>query len=84
MPPRAVPEHQLSVLGYDIVARSTDSAFECSPLSCNRMADEWKTNAFCLIDDVITVIDYAERLSDGNAEPGPYCVVRVALVAQND
>ncbi len=79
--PEQLAHDCLTILGYDLVSRSTDSAFECSPLSCNAMADEWTTNEFCLIDDAATAIDYADRLCDAKAEPGPYCVIRVSLVA---
>lgn len=78
--PAMVDSERLEVLGFDMVSRSKGSSFECSPLSCNRFADEWPTNEFCLIDDADTAIGYAAELSVGNAEPGPYCVVRVALV----
>ena len=81
--PVLIGDDRLTVLGFDMVSRSTGSAFECSPLSCNGFADEWPTNDYCLIDDADTAIEYAHKLSVGNAEPGPYCVIRVADVMQN-
>ncbi|MEJ2708725.1 MAG: hypothetical protein P8074_14010, partial [Anaerolineales bacterium] len=39
-------------LGYDIVTKSQADFFECSPLSCNYLANDYKVNQFCLIDEL--------------------------------
>lgn len=63
--------------GFDVVSRSVTSFFECSPLSCNGMADEVPVNSGCLVETVEEAIALAERFSLEQPEPGPYYVVEV-------
>lgn len=63
--------------GFDIVCRSCGSNFECSPLSCNHMAEEVPTNRFCLLDDLATALGVARGFDEAGCEPGPYFVVEV-------
>ena len=65
-----------SPVGWDAVSRSAGQDFECSPLSCNSMAEWFPVNEYCLVDsfDAHTLAATAER--DG-CEPGPYLVVNV-------
>ena len=65
------------LLGYDAVSRSVDAAFECSPLSCNHMAEQVSVNRHCLVDDPETAFQLARDFGDGLGEPGPYYVVEV-------
>ena len=65
------------LLGYDVVSRSGDSLFECSPLSCNLAANEYPVNAYCLSDTLEHAYDASLRISAGNYEPGPYHLVEV-------
>jgi hypothetical protein len=37
-------------LGFDVVNKTFSAFFECSPLSCNGMADEVAVNRFCLLE----------------------------------
>jgi len=64
-------------LGFDIVCRSCASSFECSPLSCNHMAEEIPANRFCLLDDFTTALGVARGFDEAGCEPGPYCIVEV-------
>lgn len=66
-------------LGFDSVSRSMESilGFECSPLSCNSMADEIATNAFCLFPTLEDALAGADRFSREQPEPGDYYVVEV-------
>lgn len=64
-------------IGYDAVSRSCGSTFECSPLSCNQMAEHVPTNRYCLVDDADTAFRIASESEDGGCEPGPYYVVEV-------
>lgn len=66
--------------GFDVVTFSAKTSPECSPLSCNSMAEELPTNSHCLFDS----FDEAERnLSNGrfkDCEPGPYRIFAVYSV----
>jgi hypothetical protein len=64
-------------LGYDAVSRSTGNNFECSPLSCNYMAEHVPVNRYCLVDTEQEAFELAREFSAGNCEPGPYYVVEV-------
>jgi hypothetical protein len=64
-------------LGFDAVARSMSSSFECSPLSCNGGAATFLTNENCLFETLDAAIAGAREFSSGNWEPGPYWVVEV-------
>lgn len=64
-------------LGLDVVSRSCGSTFECSPLSCNSMADHVAVNRHCLVDDVAVALQLAAEFEAGGCEPGPYFVVEV-------
>lgn len=66
-------------LGFDVVSWTYGAFLECSPLSCNRMAEEYAVNSHCLLDDDAQALALAESLARGEplAEPGPYVVVEV-------
>jgi hypothetical protein len=64
-------------LGYDAVSRSTGNDFECSPLSCNGMAEHVPVNRHCLVDTEQEAFKLAREFSAGNCETGPYYVVEV-------
>jgi len=64
-------------LGYDIVTRSGGTAVECSPLSCNRVAETIPTNSHCLVDGEEQALKALAVISAPGygAEPGPYYLV---------
>jgi hypothetical protein len=66
-------------LGYDIVTRSASDFFECSPLSCNRAAENFRTNSFCLLEDEGAAYDALLEMSKpgSGVEPGPYYLFKV-------
>ena len=64
-------------LGFDVVSRSGGSNFECSPLSCNHMAEHVAVSRHCLVDDAAVAFQLAAEFEAGGCEPGPYCVVEV-------
>jgi hypothetical protein len=66
-------------LGYDSVNRSMARVlgFECSPLSCNRMATEMATNEYCLFASLDTALAGAARFSIEQPEPGDYYMLEV-------
>lgn len=63
-------------VGWDAVSRSAGQAFECSPLSCNQMVENFGVNEYGLVNlhDAQTLAARAER---EGCEPGPYVVVNV-------
>jgi hypothetical protein len=67
--------------GFDVVTFHAKNAPEHSPLSCNGIAEEIRTNQHCLLESFAEAYD---RLSGGafnNAEPGPYRIFAVYSVA---
>jgi hypothetical protein len=71
----APPERTL--MGFDVVTFSVHTSPECSPLSCNSLAQNIPTNSHCLI----ATFDDAKRLVEeerfDNSEPGPFRVFAV-------
>jgi hypothetical protein len=67
----------LEPLGYDVVSRSCGTSFECSPLSCNHMAEHVAVTRHCLVADPDTAFRLAREFEAGGCEPGPYYVVKV-------
>jgi len=72
-------------LGFDVLSKNASNGlgFECSPLSCNRMAAEIGVNRHCLLDDLETARELARRFSVEEPEPGPYYVVEVLRAPQH-
>jgi len=81
IPPLSVQElsADFQFLGFDVVSRSQGANFECSPLSCNGVAETEPVNAHCLVDDEETALRLALTFSSGaiGCEPGPYRVLEV-------
>jgi len=63
--------------GFDVVSSSQKNCPECSPLSCNALADEIQTNAHCLLPDFETAKRLVETGRFNNSEPGPYRIYAV-------
>jgi hypothetical protein len=69
-----------TLAGYDVVTFFAKNAPECSPLSCNCMAEEMQTNEHCLF---MVFEEAYGKLSTGafnQGEPGPYRIFAVYLV----
>lgn len=73
---RPLPE-SFRPIGFDVVSRGSGAFFECSPLSCNRLAQEIVTNAYCLLETRDDATGMALRAQSLNCEPGPYYVLEV-------
>jgi hypothetical protein len=75
-----IPPPSKKLEGFDVVTFFARSSPECSPLSCNSMANEVPTNAHCLLAS----FEEAERLLNSgvfnNSEPGPYRIFSVYSV----
>ncbi len=74
-----IPPNQV-LEGYDIVTFSVGTNPECSPLSCNALANEVATNGHCLLAS----LEQAQRLlmsgQFNHTEPGPYRIFAVYSV----
>ena len=82
VPPDVKPDPipgSFQTLGFDSVCKSTRGVlgFECSPLSCNGLAEEWPVNEFCLFPSLGDAIAGAVRFAAEQPEPGAYFVVEV-------
>lgn len=84
LPPEPTDLPGYRSLGYDVVGVQGlgSIGFECSPLSCNSMAQEIPVNRSCLIDELEEALQVAQRFNGGDGvEPGDYVVVKVAMKA---
>src|SRR5690606_28334973 len=68
---------QRSLAGYDVVTYSCGNAAECSPLSCNALANEFDVNEFCLIPTFEKAFDAVAAGRFNHSEPGPYRIIAV-------
>ncbi len=79
-PTNVIPPVNKRLEGFDVVTFFAGNAPECSPLSCNGLAGEIRTNEHCLF---ASFDDAYDRVSDGSfkgAEPGPYRIFAVYSV----
>lgn len=67
----------LSLAGYDVATYSYGNAAECSPLSCNALADEIDVNEFCLIPSFEEAFEAVAAGRFNLSEPGPYRILAV-------
>jgi hypothetical protein len=63
--------------GFDLVTFSAHNSPECSPLSCNGLAENVRTNSHCLIETFAEAKAALESGKCSNAEPGPYRIFAV-------
>jgi hypothetical protein len=77
---QVLPPGEKKLEGFDVVTFLARNAPECSPLSCNSLAEKVPTNGHCLFES----FEEAERsLNEGvfkDAEPGPYRIFAVYSV----
>lgn len=73
------PSHK-RLEGFDAVTFWARSTPECSPLSCNSVAEGVHTNAHCLFDSFDDAKKHLDKGSFKNAEPGPYRIFAVYSV----
>jgi len=66
--------------GFDVVTFFAHSSPECSPLSCNGMAGEIRTNEHCLLDSFENAYENVSAGAFNQAEPGPYRIFAVYSV----
>ncbi len=75
-----LPDQKIFV-GFDVVSCSQKNAPECSPLSCNSLANEIQTNSHCLLPHFETAKRLMETGRFNDSEPGPYRVFGVYILA---
>lgn len=76
-PTNVIPPYSARLEGFDVVTFYIGTSAEHSPLSCNSIAEEIKTNKHCLFD---TLQEGIERINDGSfkeGEPGPHRIYAV-------
>ena len=66
--------------GFDVVTFSTGTSPECSPLSCNGLANKIPTNRHCLIESFEEAKIALDSGKFDGAEPGPYRIFAVYSV----
>ena len=67
--------------GYDIVTFSCGNYPECSPLSCNWLANTIPVNKHCLLSSFDNAHQLLENGEFQNSEPGPYRILAVYSVS---
>jgi hypothetical protein len=70
------PRHE-ALLGFDVVSFSVQTSPECSPLSCNNLAETIAVNEHCLLESVERARQLLEAGAFDNSEPGPFRVFAV-------
>jgi hypothetical protein len=63
--------------GFDVVTFSRRTNAECSPLSCNSMAEEIPVNSHCLFSTFEEAWEAVNRGAFHDSEPGPYRIFSV-------
>jgi hypothetical protein len=66
--------------GFDVVTYHLAASPECSPLSCNALAEEIVTNRHCLLHTLEEAVQLVENGRFNNSEPGPYRIIAVYSV----
>jgi hypothetical protein len=69
--------------GYDVVTFSMNTNPECSPLSCNHMASEIRTNVHCLFESFEEAKQGLELGKFDHTEPGPFRIFAVHTIDSN-
>jgi hypothetical protein len=66
-----------SLLGFDVVTYCAQTSPECSPLSCNNLAEKIEVNENCLLPSLEEAKLLVESGGFANSEPGPFRVIAV-------
>ena len=72
---RVPVEKQLE--GYDVVSFWSQTAAECSPLSCNNLAQDLPVNRHCLLQGFDEARSHLEAGRFDDTEPGPFRIIAV-------
>jgi hypothetical protein len=74
------PPLQGQLLGFDVVSFSVQTNPECSPLSCNNVAESISVNEHCLLESFEQAKKLLESGAFNDSEPGPFRIFAVYLV----
>lgn len=66
--------------GYGVVTFWSRNLPECSPLSCNHLAEEIRTNTHCLLNSFEEAEAHIAKGTFNGTEPGPYRIFSVSTV----
>jgi hypothetical protein len=75
------PPANATLIGYDVTTFSVGTSPECSPLSCNSLAEDIPVNRHCLFDTFDQAVSALEAGRFDNSEPGPFRIFAVYTVA---
>jgi hypothetical protein len=75
-----VPPARKQLEGFDVVTFSAGTSAECSPLSCNSLADNLPTNEHCLFSSFEQAETHVKNEMFNKSEPGPYRIFSVYSV----
>jgi hypothetical protein len=70
----------IRIEGYDVTTFSLGNRAECSPLSCNGLAEKLPVNRHCLFDSFDTAKQFLEAGRFDNSEAGPFRIIAVYRV----
>ena len=70
--------------GYDVVTFSVGTNPECSPLSCNHLASEIRTNSHCLLESFEEAKKSLESGKFDHSDPDPFRIFAVYLIDFNN
>jgi len=68
--------------GYDVVSFWSQTSAECSPLSCNNLAQTLPVNLHCLLQTFEEAKSHLESGRFDGAEPGPLRIIAVYSLAE--
>jgi hypothetical protein len=77
---KVLPPPTKRLEGFDVVTFWAKTSPECSPLSCNSMAEELRTNQHCLFESFAEAEAALNSGAFKDAEPGPYRIFAVYSV----
>jgi len=79
-PTNVVPPLNKQLEGFDVVNFTGRSSAECSPLSCNSLAEKIATNAHCLLASLEEAIMHINSGAFDDSEPPPFRIFAVYSV----
>ncbi len=80
LPTNVVVPFNKQLEGFDVVTFFARTSPECSPLSCNLIAEQLQVNAHCLFPSFEAAETQLKNRTFNNSEPGPYRIFAVYSV----
>jgi hypothetical protein len=75
---KVLPPSRKRLEGFDVVTFSAGTSLECSPLSCNSLASNLRTNEHCLFASFEEARTNVNNGAFRDCEPGPYRILSVS------